>query len=370
MPEVWLNYGGVEVVADIRAENLGPTLEGTGEPLPDAELVEALSQVGLDDSPTLVILQDTPGVRQAVSAIHGICEKRSLPFPETVADAPIRESVKAGLPEGGAVSPLQPSRGVDRGMVFVAEVEPDGLFGYQTVCTRLLRRFGDGRMLDAYENRNGEMPSPGVDAKPYGIAKKFADQFEVASVEIVAGRKGITRIWTGHPSSADPAELTKTHHSPGARPAQSVLASTGKPSSNATLAGALPSLWNLRGTLKDGGQTVLLAECGEGLGSRALVGLAEGTTSWDDILKPQEYVERMEDALFLRSVAQETEPVLVSALPDFYAETLGIRTIRSTTEALTGMLRDGPRRKIALVPDAARTILGEYSSGDGGAQDG
>lgn len=372
MPEVWLNYGAVDAVLDVRAENLGTIMGASDGALPDDEIGELLSGVDLARSPTLVVLQDTLGVRQVISRLYGICEAESVPFPGILADGATRDSIKPGLPEGSAVQTFQASSDEELGsdLVFVAEVEPDGLFGYQTICTRLLRKFGGAGMLEAYGKRDADMPVPATDTAPYRIAREFADQFEVTSIEVAGSRKGIGGLQVGHPSSCSPDSLVESYVAGGANSAQTAIGSTGKASSNHTLAHSLPSLWNVWGALRTGGQAVLLAECGGGLGSDSLVRYVEGRIAQDDLLKPEEYVAGMEDVLFLGKVTEEMEVTLVSALPDFYTHKLGIRAVRRSQDALDEILKKSPRRKIALLPDAARIVLRQDAGGEGGADHG
>ena len=372
MPEVWLNYGAVDAVLDVQAENLGTMLEASGNALPDKEVNELLSGLDLARSLTLVVLQDTVGVRQVISRLYGICEAESVPFPGILADEATRDSIKPGLPEGSVVQTFQASEsgGVGSDVVVVAEVEPDGLFGYQTICTRLLRKFGGASMLEAYGKRDADMPVPATDTVPYRIAKEFADQFEVLSIEVAGNRKGISSLQVGHPSSCSPGNLAESYETDGANSAQTVIGSTGKASSNHTLAHSLPSLWNMWGVLRTGGQAVLLAECSSGLGSDSLVRYVEGRITQDDLLKPEEYVTGMEDVLFLGKVIEEMEVTLVSALPNFYTDKLGVRVVRRSQTALDEILKKNPRRKIVLLPDAARIILRQDPSRERGADHG
>ena len=65
-------------------------------------------------------------------------------------------------------------------MVFLGEVQFDGLFGYETISTRILRKFGAEKMLEAFSHRSGDIPNPGTDSPSMNDAKKFADTFEVS----------------------------------------------------------------------------------------------------------------------------------------------------------------------------------------------
>ena len=71
-------------------------------------------------------------------------------------------------------------------------MEFDGLFGFETIATRLLKRFGKSQMLDAFNKRTGDTPNSGKETQNVEIAKKFVDNFEISSIETVANSKGIS----------------------------------------------------------------------------------------------------------------------------------------------------------------------------------
>ena len=367
MPEVWFNYGSVDAVLDIRAENLDGMLGGDAPPLEQDKMDDVLAGVEIDDATTIVVMHDTVAVRNVVSRLYALCEGRSAAFPRILAYKRTGASIRAGLPEGSAVGVFGGDK-PEGNLVFVAEVEPDGLFGYQTVCTRLLRRFGIRNMLDAYNSRAGDAPVPGSDAPPYKAAREFAERFDVSSIEVAGGKGGVYGLYAGHPSACDAAKLAGPYVSGGAHSARTAVGSAAKVFGNNTLAGSLPALWSVWSTLKSGGQAVLLAECGDGLGSDALLRHVEGRLV--DLRRPEVYVDGMEDILFARTVIQDTEVALVTALPEIYADRLNMTPVRQAQAALARILAKNPRRKVAILPDAGRTILRQESGGEGGAHNG
>ena len=59
----------------------------------------------------------------------------------------------------------------------MAEMEFDGLFGYETIATRLIKKFGEDSMLGAYAKRQGNLPTPGQYPESLEEAKKFSNNF-------------------------------------------------------------------------------------------------------------------------------------------------------------------------------------------------
>lgn len=363
MPELWLNYGAREVVVDVRAENLGNVVAPKSETLSESDIISTLKQIELQKSSSLVLLQDTKAVRNIVAAIYDVCEKGSLAFPKIMATKPVRQSIRGKLPQGAVVDSFEPdSDELDTNLIFVAESETDGLFGYDTVCTKLLRIFGGDYMLDAYQKRGGDEPKPAQEGGPYQAACRFADKFDVTSIDVAANQQGISKIVVGHPSACRPHLLTSGYDVQSPRFAQTIIGSTGRRSDNDTLASSLRSLWVLQQAVANGGQAILLAECAYGLGSDALTRFIEGRLDADALHSPEIYVEGMEDVLFLDTISKDAksknaEYMLVSALPDMYARSLNLKILRRAQEAVEQIVGRHTRRKLDIFPDAARTIL-------------
>ena len=209
-------------------------------------------------------------------------------------------------------------------------------------------------MLDAYERRSGDMPVPGSEPPPYRMAREFAEKFGVCGIDIAGGRGGTYGIYVGHPSECNAPDLGMPYHCTGVHSAKTALGSSGNVFGHDTLARSLPSLWSVWSSLRSGGNAVLLAECGGGLGSEALVRCVEGNL---DLRRPDTYVQGMEDVLFAQTIIRDTEVILVTTLPDLYVERLGVTPARQVQSTIDSILKENPRRKVSVLPDAGRSIL-------------
>ena len=103
-----------------------------------------------------------------------------------MADRKIINIVINYFPEQNNISQFVAIEVSNSNLVFVGEMEFDGMFGYETISTRLLKKFGTELMLSAYEKRKGDLPSPGQDVESFQIAKKFSKKFEILGIEIIA----------------------------------------------------------------------------------------------------------------------------------------------------------------------------------------
>jgi hypothetical protein len=359
MPEIWLNYGITDVVLDIRAENLEQKIDSDGKIMEDSGINEKLNGIDLTKPMELVVLHNSKSIQKIISSLFMICEQKSVPFPKILAEKRIMNLVKSGLPEGSSINEFDNSDLLNSNLVFMGEMEFDGLFGYETISTRLIKKFGQESMLSAYAKRKSNVPSPGQQTESIDEAKKFTDNFEIQAIEIVANSQGIVDFKIGHPSETlSSTKILESFAFKDVGHHKSVIISTGKDSSNNTLGKSLSSLWNCAGAIQNGGLAILVAECKSGLGSNALQQFIEGRLSIDQLRNPIKYVDGMEDLLFLSEIQKNFQIGLVSILPEYYVKKLNMISLSGIKPSLDYVLKtQGPRQKIIVVMDGARVLL-------------
>lgn len=359
MPEIWLNYGKTDIVLDIRAENLDLQLDSQGKQLTDSELEEKLGSLDLTKQMELVILNNSKSVQKTISAIFNKCEQKSVSKPRILADRAILQHVKSILPEGIIISEFNDENLSNSSLVFIGEMEFDGLFGFETIATRLIKKLGNEQMLSAYEQRKGDLPAPGETVDNMQTAKKFSDSFEILGIEISANQNGIVDLSIDHPSST--MNLSKAFGESATKQVEkhrTLMISTGKDASNDTLSKSLSSLWNCSGSIRDNGLAVLLAECKNGIGSAAIQQFIEGRMSLERLKKPAKYVDGMEDLLFLTEIQKRFQIGIVSILPEIYTKKLNMISFAGIKRAMDHILKEqGNNQKVAVVSDGARILL-------------
>lgn len=359
MPEIWLNYGVTDVVLDIRAENLDQKIESDGDILEDQEILEKLATLDLTKPIELVILHNSSSIQKIVSSLFTLCEQKSAPFPKILAEKKIMNLVKIGLPEGSSINEFDSANISNPNLIFLGEMELDGLFGYETISTRILKKFGQENMLTAYAKRKDNLPCPGQLTESFFESKKFTDNFEIDAIEIVANSKGIVDFAIGHPSQTSSIyNAMESFAIKDVGEHKSMIISTGQDSSNDSLGKSLSSLWNCSGAIRSGGLGILVTECRTGLGSDALQQYIEGRLSVDKLRNPTKYVQGMEDLLFLSEIKKKFQIGLVSILPEFYAKKLDMIPLPGIKYAMDYILKtQGARQKVAVVLDGARNLL-------------
>ena len=358
MPEIWLNYGPTDVVLDIQAENLGQQLAAEGKILEDAEINSRLDSLDLTKPLEIVVLNNSKEVQKTLLALFAKCEQKSLRIPRIFAEKKIMDALKNSLPEGSSISEFEKPE-LSNALVFIGEMEFDGLFGFESIATRLLRKFGTEEMLLAYEKRKGELPAPGQDVENVSVAKQFVDKFEIFAIEIASNSSGIVDMAIGHPSST--MSVSKPFVESATKEIgkhRTLFISTGKESSNDSLGKSLSALWNCSEAVRNEGLAVLLAECTHGIGSSAIQYYIEGQMSLDRLKKPAKYINGMETLLFLTELQKKFQVGIVSILPEFYLKKLNILSFSGVAQAMNHILKvQGARQKVVVVSDGARLLL-------------
>ncbi len=359
MPEIWLNYGITDVVLDIQQENLDQKIDSEGTILEDSAINEKLNSLDLSKPMELVVLHNSKSVQKIISSLFTICEQKSKPFPKILTDKKILNLVKAGLPEGSSINEFDDVGISNSNLVFLAEMEFDGLFGYETISTRLIKKFGEESMLSAYAKRQGNLPSPGQYPESLEEAKKFANNFEIQGIEIIANSQGIIDFSIGHPSETlSTTKILESNSIKDVGQHKTMIISTGKDSSNDNLGRSFSSLWNCSNAIKKDGLAILVAECKGGLGSDAIQQYIEDRLTLEQLRNPAKYINGMEDLLFLSEVQKNFQIGLVSILPEFYAKKLNMISLPGIKYSMDYILKtQGPRQKVAVVTDGARLLL-------------
>ena len=359
MPEIWLNYGSTDVVLDIKAENLEEKIDAEGKTLSDTEIKAKLESLDISKPTEFVVLNTSESVRKILSILFERYAKKSIPKPLISADRKIMNVVKDYLPEQNSISEFSSVEDSNSKLVFIGEMEFDGLFGYETISTRLLKKFGGELMLSAYEKRKGDLPSPGQDVENFQIARKFSEKFDILTIEIIANSNGISDLSVGHPSST--ASISKSFGTNAAKDIgkhKTMIISTGKESSNNTLGISLSSLWNCSNAIKNDGLAILLAECKLGIGSDGIQSFIDGRMNMDSLKKPSQYIDGMENLLYIAETQKKFQLGLLTVLPTHYTKKLNMKSFDGIKQIMDHVLKNqGQNQKVEIISDGARTLL-------------
>ena len=363
MPEIWLNYGPNDVVLDIKAENLEEKIGADGKTLSDSEIKSKLESLDISKPTEFVVLNTSESVKKTLSIMFERYEQKSIPKPQILADRKIMNDIKDYLPEQSSISEFSNVEESNAKLVFIGEMEFDGLFGYETISTRLLKKFGTELMLSAYEKRKGDLPSPGQDVENFQIARKFSEKFDILAIEIIANSNGVYDLAVGHPSST--ASISKSFGTNATKDIgkhKTMIISTGKESSNNTLTKSLSSLWNCSDAIKNEGFAILIAECKLGIGSDGIQSFIDGSMNMDRLKKPSQYIDGMENLLYIAEMQKKFQLGLLSILPTHYTKKLSMKPFNGIKQVMDYILKNqGQKQKVEVISDGARTLLRQNS---------
>ena len=359
MPEIWLNYGSTDVVLDIKAENLEEKIDTDGKTLSDSEIRSKLESLDISKPTEFVILNASESVRKTLSIILERYEEKSIPKPSILADKETIDAIKNYIPEYNSISEFSKMEDSNSKLVFISEMEFDGLFGYETIGTRLLKKFGDELMLSAYEKRKSDLPSPGQNTESFQIANKFSEKFDILGIEIIANSKGMYDLSVGHPSST--SSISKSFGASATKDIgkhKTMIISTGKESSNNTLGKSLSSLWNCSDAIKNDGLAILIAECRFGIGSDGIRSVIDGRDDIEHLKKPSQYIDGMENLLYINEMQERFQFGLLSILPTHYSKKLNMISFNGIKQVMDYVLKNqGQNQKVEVIYDGARTLL-------------
>jgi hypothetical protein len=384
MPEIWLPYGSVEVVVSIKAENLADQLEPNLPSLGEETLAESLGKIEVKERTCLFMPRPSrASIDVMTKLIKTLTDKGVTPSTVTVATPkeyaiylrkPLLES-KVNIAEIGEPSELIGS--IDKvevkiprvlkeceTPVLISDTGFDPLFGFAGGPTALVRYLKNGLMAEAFRRRKGDRPAPGVSSDSSAFADQVAELLgEAVSVEILPGcNGGVSSVYVDNPVAAHQAASQGVLDSSRVSVKSDfkvAMVSAGGTGFDSTLADSLRAVWNVVDALGDKGVVALIAECSRSLGSEALKRHITGRLDLQDSVRHGEYIDGLEDLLYAKTALRRYTLVLVSALPDYYAEMkLGFHPCRKTGDALSYILSSlGSRTKVHLVPYGSATLL-------------
>lgn len=355
MPELWLNYGNADIVLDIQAENLHSQIHNSMNITQTSHILEKLNSIDIKESTNLVIFEDTKPILQIVFMLFEICNKNSNPLPKILVPQEIIHSIRNKISQ----TEIKKFSNISEGnFIFINDLHFDGLFGFSTTATNLLKKLGSNNsLLSAYRKRSNNFPMPGKHTIPFKMAQEFTSSFEIVSIEIINNSDVVCDIIIGHPSSMSTLSksLVSTHVNIDKQNA--LIINYGK-ANISTLGNTLESLWNCSSVIANNGLAILISDCSSGIGSTAIQYFVEKRFNIDSLKDPVEYIAGMENLLFLTELQKKIRIGLVSVLPYFYLNQLNIIPFQSGNDSLNYILNDKTvGKKITVIFNASRTLL-------------
>ena len=101
-----------------------------------------------------------------------------------------------------------------------------------------------------------------------------------------------------------------------------------------------------------------MAECKFGIGADAIQSVTDGRTDLEHLKKPSEYIDGMENLLYINEMQKKFQFGLLSILPTHYSKTLNMIPFNGIKQVMDYVLKNqGQKQKVEVISDGARTLL-------------
>ncbi|HEY7226687.1 MAG TPA: hypothetical protein VH481_01015 [Nitrososphaeraceae archaeon] len=359
MPELWLNYGGTDIILDLRVENLSIIENSKFDIRTDESLAEELKSIPLTDETILVPLDGSNSTVQITARLISQAESRGISLSiESIPGARRQLSNKIQTQNITIIEKNNDhflKRTNEKRTIFVSKSNIDPFFGYYGTPTNLLRLFEQNKMNEAFHSRVDDLPHPGERQPPIEIANKFCENMEAMSIEIISNNSGINNIYYGQltQSFQDATDKLNNLSLENQQGLKSVILGTNIDSnSSTTLTSSLDLLWNSINVLKKNATVVIISENSKGFGSKAIEKFAYSKLKLEDYGN-YDYVEGLEHLMFINSLREKYSLAILSSLPKYYLkEKFGFNVFSNVQEAAEKILDiNGKSHKISLIQD-------------------
>ena len=383
MPDIWLSYGSVEVAVRLKAENLAEEINKQASPMSADVMQETLGKIDLEGRTSIFLPKLSNSILEIIRrvigeiTVQGIDPSNIIVYTDEGNISKLKKSLgNKQVNISGIEKPTKKIGKIDgvevkipktlheaKSRVIITDVGLDPLFGFSGGPASLVRYFGGDAITEAFRRRKNNYPSPGEESGPSLFANEFADFLsESISIEVLPAKDGVSGIHCGNLVDAHKSaskQLMDTSRVSVKRDIRALIVSTAGYESDSTLADGLKAVWNVVGRMNDKGHLALIAECSDGLGSEALKMYVSGRLDVKNMLKRGEYIEGLEDLVYLQTALHRSTLILVSALPDYYTEVkMGFQTCRKAGDALSYILSTaGVRTKVHILHNGTATLL-------------
>ncbi len=367
MPEIWFPYGDVETLVTLQAENLGEIIESGADDITAeaiATLGTRLSEVGqlvASDlrPPTLAVLKS---LSAAIIQTSGL--KLYARNPRRLENA-VPELKGRVLTPGVDSQVLSSEKDIDFGTpaefadknsrVVLGTAQPDPLFGVIDAAISFCMEWVSNSRLAGYEAGGSKEPAPFQKTGAYDAVAGLSQKFRSTTFVTIVPRGGRPHLLL----EDAPFDAIKNGFEGKTTPqTRAVIVGTGGRGYDDTLSSALRLVWTALNCVRPSGEILLLAECGDGLGSRALEMLVTGRIT-DEGRKKNPYFEGIEELHYLKQLKEHYGLILLSGLPEYYAKSkLGLTVARGSGEAVGKLLaRLGRTTKANVVIRAGECLI-------------
>jgi hypothetical protein len=232
--------------------------------------------------------------------------------------------------------------------------EPDPLFGYIDARAALCLNCMTGAWRLAYSGRDGDEPAFFGETKAYEVVRQVADSLQGATFATVVARGG--EPYSLIEGGARDARGAYAEQQPA--PAKGIVVGAGGRGYDETFSHTLRMAMGALKAVRKGGEVVIIGECRDGIGSKAMQMQSMGRIS-DGMLRKGFYADGMEELEYLARLRDRYSVTLLSSLPELYtAGRFRFKTARNSAQAFEKVFAAAGRAaKLHVFTRAPETLL-------------
>ncbi|MEM2923146.1 MAG: hypothetical protein QW560_01875 [Candidatus Nitrosocaldus sp.] len=351
MPELWMRYGTSEVVLDIKAENILKHARIAQKPIGEDAVHSRFEAVDADidasNTIDIVILDSSRIVVDVASKLIAYLEGKGRSIESVYATSKVRVAGREAKLFKGIGT-------IGNRAVLISRAALDPVFKYSCTATALLRL--DGAIMQDVYRIFSSTDDPYSESGMRSIVEAYMQDKNLVSMDVLYGEHGLIDLLVcgaARSYSEVSARLEELAYAT-TDACKSIIASPGHVY---RLSDALTALWNCSTILRKDGIIILLAECIDGLGAKALQMLVEGRLMYsnDHPIDKHGYIDGLEYLHILNVMSRRGYDIgLLTMLPELYVSALGFKSFRKVKDALAYILaKMGQKHKVMMVSDAS-----------------
>ena len=352
MPEVWIPYGEVEVSIDIKSENLAGIYENNNSKYDIEQLNNYEKLTTIKNNITILDECNSLGSISILNKLLSIFENNNkineIKIIKNINNKKIYKNMIKNSKKNIVIKQINEFSKNElkeyikhKNIIFISQSKFESLFGFTGGPITLARISNENLIKDAFYTEEVFLPEPGKKVEKSRIIENEYEKYNnILSIEIVEDNNGINNCEIG--------TLNQTHNNsinylinnikPIQKKFDACIISCDDVRRNLT--NSLNGIWNNYTTINDKGDITLLAECSEGIGSPALKKHLLNQINIKNILQNKEYVNGLENIIYLQNIINNFSISIVSTLPNYYLENkLKFRSHNKANEALQSIIR-------------------------------
>jgi hypothetical protein len=356
LPEIWIPYGETETLVTLQAENLQDVAECK------EEVKINLDSMELPEKPRIYVLDTFAPTLDALSILSeriiGLNGALFSSKPERVwSSIPVlkertfQKEFIAKVNEKGEVIFIKDNTDSD---VFISTILPDPIFGILEPRVNLVTELFEGSWKFLLQKKL-DLPQIPITQTGY-----YRDVFEMAQkvrgkfIGVIPCSGKALKVL----EQMDEQSITLSMQVMRLQQSRGMLVGAGGKGYDDSLSQSVRHVWNAVSCLKERGTLVVIAECSEGLGSKAMEMYVTGRMKTENLDRGR-YVQGIESVILLTELKKRFDVMLLSGLPDVYVKKrLGLTPLSSSKEAVNRLIGKMQRSgKINVVIRAAETYI-------------